>query len=112
MPFTYSAVRRVLVEAASGMPSSWAPSRVLDYGAGPGTAGLAAAATWPGAGTAGWVAVERSRRARLAYLCFPLLRAISRRRVFPGVCVLPFAPGVRVRLRAAARSSPLAQKRF
>lgn len=67
MPFTFSAIRRVLMEAAAALPADWAPAKVLDYGAGPGTAGLAAAATWPGADTAnGWVAVERSRRAERA----------------------------------------------
>lgn len=63
MPFTYSAVRRALAEAVDGLPLDWRPGRVLDFGAGPGTATLAAAATWPGAPTGGWVAVERSRRA-------------------------------------------------
>ena len=47
MPATYAAVARVLTELTLRQPG-FAPSSLLDAGAGPGTASWAAAALWPG----------------------------------------------------------------
>jgi ribosomal protein RSM22 (predicted rRNA methylase) len=47
MPATYAAVQTVMAEAAARAPDM-APASILDLGAGPGTATLAAAQTWPG----------------------------------------------------------------
>jgi ribosomal protein RSM22 (predicted rRNA methylase) len=46
MPATYAGVRRVLDELATIAPN-FAPSSILDVGAGPGTASWAALARWP-----------------------------------------------------------------
>jgi ribosomal protein RSM22 (predicted rRNA methylase) len=47
LPGTYAALRAVLAEAAATAPPGWRPASVLDFGAGPGTAALAARAVWP-----------------------------------------------------------------
>lgn len=47
MPATYAAVHRVLAEATARIPG-FQPQRLLDAGAGPGTATWAALAVWPG----------------------------------------------------------------
>jgi ribosomal protein RSM22 (predicted rRNA methylase) len=46
MPATYAAVASALAEARRAAPN-FAPSHLLDVGAGPGTASLAAVAAWP-----------------------------------------------------------------
>jgi ribosomal protein RSM22 (predicted rRNA methylase) len=46
MPATYAAVAAALAAARAALPAFW-PERLLDVGAGPGTASFAALETWP-----------------------------------------------------------------
>jgi ribosomal protein RSM22 (predicted rRNA methylase) len=54
LPATYAACRAVFASARRAAPG-FAPTRLLDVGAGPGTAGWAAAEVWPELTSATWL---------------------------------------------------------
>ncbi|MDB5467233.1 MAG: methyltransferase [Phenylobacterium sp.] len=82
MPATYAACASVFAEAARMAPG-FAPTRLLDAGAGPGAAGWAASEAWPGLAAAIWLDASPpflELAARLAQAGPPALQGAERRR--------------------------------
>ena len=75
MPATYAACTRAFDLVAAQVPS-FTPHAVLDLGAGPGTASLAAAAVWPGLETARLLE-PNAKLSSLAAAAIPAATAMS-----------------------------------
>jgi ribosomal protein RSM22 (predicted rRNA methylase) len=81
LPATYAACRAAMA-AAAGRAPRFAPGRLLDVGAGPGTASWAAVETWPGIVQVGWLDASQlflDIAGRLAAEGAPALRAAEAR---------------------------------
>lgn len=78
---SYGLAVRVFEDVAAGLPPSWAPRSILDFGAGPGSATLAARDVWPDSLTDACVLVDPSRA--MAQIAEHMLAAAEA----PGVAV-------------------------